>query len=75
MSQLVFSIQGDPKEVGFNASEGMDFPESERKWAKAKASFFHAIYIGFLQVWPRLEVGLSPSKDLDLKQFFPLQII
>lgn len=24
MSQLVFTIDGDPKEVGCNASEGMD---------------------------------------------------
>ena len=66
MSQLVFSICWNPKEVGSNASEGMDLPERLRAemQAKNKSFLLPCFYIGLQQkVWPKLKVGLSASND------------
>lgn len=68
MSQLVFSIFGNPKEVESNASEN--------KQADSK----HILCPGpstaasRRKVWLRLKEGLPMSEDPDLRQLFPLQM-
>ena len=65
MSQLVFSMCCDPKELGSNASEEMDLAVRERaKRQRTNASIFHVLYVGCLhKVWPRFKVDLPTSKD------------
>jgi hypothetical protein len=67
MSQLVFSILWNPKEVVPSASEGMDLLVRTRaSRQRAEACFFHDLSIGFQQrVWFRLKVSLSTLKALD----------
>jgi hypothetical protein len=68
MSQLVFRIHQNPKEVGYNDS-GRDGLASQRENKQAKrkpTSFFHVLYIGYQQkLWPRLKVDLPTSKERD----------
>jgi hypothetical protein len=64
----LFRIYQTPKEVGSNASEGMDLPERLRAemQAKNKSFLLPCFYIGLQQkVWPKLKVGLSASKNPD----------
>jgi hypothetical protein len=63
--QLVFSIHGNPKEAGSNASEGVDVL-GRAKASRQKASFLlRVLYIGCQQVWLRLKIYFPLSKDLD----------
>jgi hypothetical protein len=73
MSQLVFSIYKNPKEVSSDASEGMDLPAKIRaSRQKANASFFHALYLGCQQkMWPRLKMDLPASKKSRLEVYLP----
>lgn len=48
--------------------------ESEGKQVKANASFFHVLYIGCHQVWPRSSVGLSTLNDPNSEHIFPSQV-
>lgn len=59
MSQLVFSIQWNPKEVGSNASEELDVL-ARREQAKNKTSFPRVLYIGHKKDI-RLKVDLPTS--------------
>jgi hypothetical protein len=68
---MVFHILQNPKEVGSNAGEGMDL------LLRAKASqerglliFFHVLYVGYLQAWPRLQIALPTSK-IQTRSGFP----
>ena len=81
MSQLVFSIHGNPEEVGYNATEGIDL--SARTSSKERASFLipYPLYrlapecmawtkgISFLLKRSGLKVNLTTSKDLIEKKF------
>ena len=65
MSHLIFSTHQNPKEEGYNGSEGVDFPVRASR-QREKLSFSHVLNIGYHQkVWPRLKVDLLTSKDLD----------
>jgi hypothetical protein len=77
MSQLVFHIPQKPKEVGSNASEGMDLPVRARTSSQREiAAFFLVLYKGYQKkVWPRLKVDLLTSKDPDGKWVLSLQIM
>jgi hypothetical protein len=47
MSQQFFSKHGNPEEVGFNFSEGMNLAARARAGRQRKqASFFHVLYLG-----------------------------
>lgn len=60
MSQLVFSIQWNPKEVGSDASEELDML-ARREQAKNKTSFPQVLYIGQKKARPSLKVDLPTS--------------
>lgn len=65
MSCVVFSLGWNPKEVGGNASKGMDGQARQGQGGKERE--LHTIlprpYIGFQQkVWPRLQVCLRSSR-------------
>ena len=50
--------------------------ENEDKQAKSKASFFHVLNTGSQKkVYPRIQVYLPTSKDLDLGWVFPLLVV
>ena len=68
VSASVYSGYKLLKEVGFNASEGVDFPVRARaSRQREQASFFHVLYLGcHRKVWPGLKVALPASKDLHL---------
>jgi hypothetical protein len=67
MSQMVFSVWWDPEGIGCNGSEGMNLLARASR-QRVRASFFHIIYIGYLQeIWPRLKVVLPTSNDLRKK--------
>lgn len=52
MSQLVFSISKNPKEIDSNTSEGMAFPVIVRSGRqRASASFFHVLWVGPYLRW------------------------
>lgn len=61
VSQLVFSICQNPKEVGSNATEGMDLPVGVRESRQRKqTSLFLVLYRDCQQkVWLRLKVDLD----------------
>jgi hypothetical protein len=63
MSQLVFGIRWNPKEVGSNASTGMDLPmRVKMSRQRVEVSFFHLFSTGGHQsVWDRFRVGLPAS--------------
>ena len=67
MSQLLFHIPQNPEEVNSNnASEAKDLlSRAGGSRQKEPAFFFHVLYVGCQQKYPRLEVGRLTSKDLD----------
>jgi len=72
MSLLIFSSFWNPREVGSNASEGMDLLTRHGRTGKEE-SVLPSPSIGFQQkVWPRLKVYLSTSRsDLKTPVFLP----
>lgn len=65
VSHTVFSLLQNPKEVGFNASEGENVPARERaSRPKAKASFSRVLYVGCHQKgWAIFSVDFPTSND------------
>ena len=56
MSQLVFSLHQNPKDVGSEASEGLDWLAGKRE----QASSVHILYIGCQKkAWPRSKLDLQ----------------
>jgi hypothetical protein len=76
MSQVVFNILRNPKEVDCNASEGMDLPgpvRARKQKKNQKTKTFSVLYIGCRQeAWPRFRMGLPTSDDLTSKN--PLEV-
>jgi hypothetical protein len=72
MSQLVYRIHWNPKEVGSNVSEGMHLSSRPRaKRHRTNVSFSLVLYIGCHEkVWPRLKVSLLSSSNRDLRWVF-----
>lgn len=65
MPQLGFCTHKTLKEVGSDATEGMDLPVRVRAdRQRAKSFFSHVLY---LKVWPRLKEGLHISNDFRKK--------
>jgi hypothetical protein len=66
MSQLVFGIRLNPKEV-VNASEGIDLlGRMRRSKQRTRASFIYVLYIGCQQkVWFQVKMDRCTSKDMD----------
>lgn len=66
ISQMVIIIYQNPKEMGFNVSEGIDSPMKGSKQANSKSSLLPCSYQGcHRKVWSLLEVDLPTSNDLD----------
>ena len=65
VSHMVFRVLQNPKEVGSDASEGKNVPARERaSRPRAKASFFHVLYIGCHQKrWAIFSVDFPTSND------------
>ena len=71
-SQLLYNICWNPKEVGYNASEGMDFPVRTRASTWRASFLLPCPYTGcHKKVRLRLKVNLPISKDLELKVDLP----
>jgi len=66
---LVFSIHQNPKEVGSNASEGVDLPlrvRASRQRAKRRQSLLPSPYLGLpAEGVAQIKGGSSCLKDLD----------
>jgi hypothetical protein len=61
MSQLVFSLHQNPKDVGSEASEGLDWLAGKRE----QASSVHILYIGCQKkAWPRSKLDLLKRSGL-----------
>lgn len=78
---LVFSLCWNSEEV-IPAKESLNnridelASKNEGKQAKSKTSNFHFLFYGPIQkIWPRFRVVLLTSKDPDLGQVFPPQMI
>lgn len=67
MSELVFSRCWNPKQVGSDASEGMDLAVGVRASRQREyVSSFQILYINCKQmVWSKLKVDFPISKDPD----------
>lgn len=66
MSQLLFSILWNPKEVGLSASEGVDLLVRTRAGRQSAEASFYDLYVGFQpKVGFRLEVSPPTLKDLE----------
>lgn len=65
MSQLVFNVHYDPKEIGSNLSGAINWPgRVGASRQRAKAPFFHVLYKGHHQkVWSRFKVGFPTSNN------------
>jgi hypothetical protein len=73
MSQLVFSILQDPEEVGFAASEGIDFLVKQERAGKDRASFppLCPLYRLPAEGVVQITEGSSHLKRLGLKVYLP----
>lgn len=61
MSNMIFSILQNSKEVGSSASEGMSLPASRQG---ASTSFIHVLHSGCpKKVWPRLMASLLTTYE------------
>jgi hypothetical protein len=58
MSQLLFSIHQNPKSVGYNANEGMDFLAKARANRQRTSFLLQVLHRDCPEVWPRLK-GVS----------------
>lgn len=74
MSQVVFSICQNLKEVGCNVSDGMNLSKRVRSSGqRARESFFHVLYIGCRQkAWSGFKVHYT-SKNADFGQIILLK--